>query len=368
MTARNLCYEELEGEDQRDSESDNLPDRNMSEVQENLLPRSITFATVALVVFLLVFMVIGIHTYGEDPGETDGGEDGERRRRRCKTFRGCFAYFKKTSATLPLWKSVLLKFGVVLVTTMGSTCVSLVINNATANREETIKQTIAEILNFNDDFSRRRRETCTETNDSACWENRVQNMIDQPKNLCDQVNEWGETVDPVFCTLFVSMIIFVLVFMAGLLVPVVAFLIMGPVVKAVKTEEISNAVLEAIRRKIHKLTSPEAPNLATDPEDNDQMDQMPTTMTGHWMSPNPSLGAIPKRGTSVPKCSVPPTGPKPSVSPTGSKAIFSPPVHQEEFPLMQITDVYEEIDLPRAETGAVTDKPATPAEPDLGDV
>ena len=336
-------------------------------MQEDLLPRSITFATVALIVFLLVFMVIGIHTYGEDPVETEGGEDGERRQRRCKTIRGCFTYFRKTTASLPLWKNVLLKMGVVLVTTLGSTCVSLVINNATANREETIKQTIAEILNFNDDFSRRRRETCTETNDSGCWEERVQNMIDQPKDLCDKVNQWGETVDPVFCTLFVSMIIFVLVFMSGLLVPVVAFLILGPVVKAVKTEEIANAVIESIRKKVHKLTSPGAQNLTAEPEDNGQMNQLPTTLPHHWMSPNPSLGAIPKRGESVPGPSVPPSGPKPGVPSPGQKTILHLPGHQEEIPLMQITEVYEEIGRARAEAGAGAAEPKTPAEPDQGD-
>ena len=100
----------------------------MTETQDDLLPRSLTFATVALVVFLLVFMVIGIHTYGEDPEVTEEVENGETRRRRCRTARGCFTYFRKSSANLPLWKTVLLKFGVVLVTTAGSTCVSLVIN------------------------------------------------------------------------------------------------------------------------------------------------------------------------------------------------------------------------------------------------
>jgi len=48
----------------------------MTETQDDLLPRSLTFATVALVVFLLVFMVIGIHTYGEDPEVTPHSRTG----------------------------------------------------------------------------------------------------------------------------------------------------------------------------------------------------------------------------------------------------------------------------------------------------
>ena len=48
----------------------------MTETQDDLLPRSLTFATVAIVVFLLVFMVIGIHTYGEDPEVTEEVENG----------------------------------------------------------------------------------------------------------------------------------------------------------------------------------------------------------------------------------------------------------------------------------------------------
>ena len=315
------------------------------EIQDDLLPRSITFATVALVIFLLVFMVIGIHTYGEDPEEAEEMENGERRRRRCRTIRGCFTYFRKTSATLPLWKNILLKFGVVLVTTAGSTCVSLVINNATANREETIKQTIAEILDLNDDFSRRKRETCTDSNDSGCWDERIQNMIDRPKDLCDSVNEWGDSIDPLFCTLFVSMVIFVLVFMMGLLVPVVAFFLLGPAMKAVKVEEITSAVTESLRRKIENLRNTTATYLATAEEPIETVPQTPgttTTLPSHWMSPNRDLGAIPRRGDRG--SGGPPTGPKPACVSTSG-----PP---EEIPLTKIQDIYDEICVTVPETDA----------------
>ena len=232
----------------------------MTGVQENLLPRSVTFATCALIVFVLVFVVIGIHTYGDEP-EEDAEEGGERRKRRCRTVRGCFTYFRKTSSNLPLWKSLLLKFGVVLVTTLGSTCVSLVINNASANQEETIKQTIAEILNFDSEEyedQRRKRETCVDTNESSCWQERVDNMIDRPdtrwgENLCDTINGWGDTIDPLFCTLFVAMVIFVLMFICCLMVPVVAFFLLGPAFKALKADEISNAVVKSIRSRIDRI-------------------------------------------------------------------------------------------------------------------
>ena len=232
----------------------------MPEVQEDLLPRSVTFATCALIVFVLVFVVIGIHTYGDEQ-DADVEEGGERRKRRCRTLRGCFMYFRKTSATLPLWKSLLLKFGVVLVTTLGSTCVSLVINNAAASHEETIKQTIAEILNFesvDNEDRRRKRETCVESNESDCWQDKVRNMIDRPEqrlgeDLCDTINGWGDTIDPLFCTLFVSMVIFVLISACCLMVPVVAFLLLGPAFKALKADEISHAVVTSIRGKMDRL-------------------------------------------------------------------------------------------------------------------
>ena len=274
----------------------------MTETQDDLLPRSLTFATVALVVFLLVFMVIGIHTYGEDPEVTEEVENGETRRRRCRTARGCFTYFRKSSANLPLWKTVLLKFGVVLVTTAGSTCVSLVINNATANREETIKETIAHILDLDDDFSRKKRETCVDSNDTDCWGDKMQNMIDRPKDLCDTVNEWGDSVDPVFCTLFVSMIIFVLIFLVGLLVPVVAFFLLGPAVRAIKVEEITTAVTESLRRKIENLRNTTASYLTTEERTSDTTAPMTETTTSapeQLKTQNLSRGAIPKRGETV---------------------------------------------------------------------
>ena len=232
----------------------------MPGAQEDLLPRSVTFATCALVVFVLVFVVIGIHTYGDEP-EGDAEDGGERRKRRCRTARGCFTYFRKTSSNLPLWKSLLLKFGVVLVTTLGSTAISLVVNNASANQEETIKQTIAEILNFDseeDDDQRRKRETCVDTNESSCWQERVDNMIDRTdthlgENMCETINGWGDTIDPLFCTLFVAMVIFVLMFICCLMVPVVAFFLLGPAFKALKADEISNAVVKSIRGRIDRL-------------------------------------------------------------------------------------------------------------------
>ena len=227
--------------------------------QEDLLPRALTFAAVALFIFVLVFIVIGISVNGDDTQTEEPGDEEEGRKKRCRTARGCIAYFRRSSTHLPLWKSITIKIGVVVFTTIGSSCVSLVINNATSNQEETIKQTIAEILMFDNDqydpvdTPRKKRELCTEDNDTACWESRVKNMIDRPKDLCDQVNEWGETVDPVFCTLFVSMTIFLLVFMMGLLTPVVAFFLLSPAIKSIKVEEITAAIIETMRNKWNRL-------------------------------------------------------------------------------------------------------------------
>ena len=49
-----------------------------------------------------------------------------------------------------------------------------------------------------------------------------------PENLIIwDMTDIQDSVDPIFCTLFVSMVIFVLVFMTGLLVPVVVFLLLA---------------------------------------------------------------------------------------------------------------------------------------------
>ena len=170
-------------------------------------------------------------------------------------------------------------------------------------------------------------------------------MIDRPKDLCDSVNEWGDSVDPVFCTLFVSMVIFVLVFMMGLLVPVVAFFLLGPAMKAVKVEEITSAVTESLRRKIENLRNTTATYLATAEEPIETVPQTPgttTTLPSHWMSPNRDLGAIPRRGDRG--SGGPPTGPKPaSVSTSGPT---------EEIPLTKIQDIYDEICVTVPETDA----------------
>ena len=259
----------------------------------------------------------------------------------------------------------MLKFGVVLVTTAGSTCVSLVINNATANKEETIKETIAQILDLNDDFSRRKRETCVDSNDTDCWEHRVQNMIDRPKDLCDTVNEWGDSVDPVFCTLFVSMVIFVLIFLVGLLVPVVAFFLLGPAVRAIKVEEITAAVTESLRRRIENLRNTTASYLTTEERTSDTVSPMPETTTSspeHLKTRNQSLGAIPKCGESVWGLTTPglvwgkpsalSSEVEPSATTTGhaTNAIAraqrpdgATPRTLEDIPLRTMADTYEEI-------------------------
>ena len=65
-------------------------------------------------------------------------------------------WLTKTSSQLPLWKSLLLKFMVTILSTLGAGMFSLLITNLLADNEESIEATVRDILGIEDDMEHTR--------------------------------------------------------------------------------------------------------------------------------------------------------------------------------------------------------------------
>ena len=130
----------------------------MAEQQESIAHRGVTFGVVTFLVAATILTVVGTVATSVEPTTPED----DTTPRRWRKVRGCFAYLTKRSANIPLWKSLLIKSAVTFVTTLGGGLVSLVISNVMATNKETIRETVAAILDIELGGERRRRSAGTE--------------------------------------------------------------------------------------------------------------------------------------------------------------------------------------------------------------
>lgn len=108
---------------------------------------------------LVLIAAVGLNSRGTNTTNTEQ-EEAQNNKNCCCRMLG---WMTRTSSQLPLWKSLLLKSAVTILSTIGAAVFSLVITNLLAEREESVEDTVRDILGLpeqGDDLSqgRRRRE------------------------------------------------------------------------------------------------------------------------------------------------------------------------------------------------------------------
>ena len=106
-----------------------------------------TFLTLATI--LVVIASVALTSRGS---QTVDQEQEHRRGCCCRMI----LWLTKTSSQLPLWKSLLLKFMVTILSTLGAGMFSLLITNLLADNEESIEATVRDILGIDDDMEHTR--------------------------------------------------------------------------------------------------------------------------------------------------------------------------------------------------------------------
>ena len=165
------------------------------EQQEGIAHRGVTFGVLTFLVAASILTMVGTVATAVQP-TTPEDEVNPRSWRRT---RACFAYLTKRSAAIPLWKSLLIKAMVTFFTTLGAGVISIVISNLLSSNKETIRETVAAILDIElgEGASRRRRSAEDSEN------------LTMGTAICTAL---GQETDQVHCmTIIMAMIIFVMV-------------------------------------------------------------------------------------------------------------------------------------------------------------
>ena len=163
------------------------------EQQEGIAHRGVTFGVLTFLVAASILTMVGTVATAVQP-TTPEDEINPRSWRRT---RACFAYLTKRSAAIPLWKSLLIKAMVTFFTTLGAGVISIVISNLLSSNKETIRETVAAILDIELGNARRRRSAEDSEN------------LTMGTAICTAL---GQETDQVHCmTIIMAMIIFVMV-------------------------------------------------------------------------------------------------------------------------------------------------------------
>ena len=163
------------------------------EQQEGIAHRGVTFGVLTFLVAASILTMVGTVATAVQP-TTPEDEVNPRSWRRT---RACFAYLTKRSAAIPLWKSLLIKSMVTFFTTLGAGVISIVISNLLSSNKETIRETVAAILDIELGNARRRR-SAEDSED-----------LTMGTAICTAL---GQETDQVHCmTIIMAMIIFVMV-------------------------------------------------------------------------------------------------------------------------------------------------------------
>ena len=135
---------------------DTLPNmaKRQSAAPKKKIHRALGWAIGTMLTFVTIVLLIGALSLTSRGTQTT--ED-EQTRGRCCTLLG---WLTRTSSQLPLWKSLTLKLVITVISTLGAGAFSLLLTNLLAEREESVEQTVRDILGLTEDDSsdRRRRD------------------------------------------------------------------------------------------------------------------------------------------------------------------------------------------------------------------
>lgn len=194
-----------------------------AEAETSIFPRSLNFgiATFLIAATLLGLMGAVVTVESATPAADDQGQ----RRRKCSFVRGCLAFLTRRSATLPLWKSLLIKAGVFMLTTLGSAGLSLLLSNVTAPKQESIRDTVAAILEIDLEENRQKRSTCFDCSQDTSG---YTSMSD---NICTLILGGAQVIDQMECATAVTMVLTGLAFAAALTMPIIIVFMLLPAIQ-----------------------------------------------------------------------------------------------------------------------------------------
>ena len=132
-------------------------DKRQSPAPKKKVHRAFGWTIGTLLTLASIILLIGTVSLTSRGTQTTG--DQEENRGKCCTLA---SWLTKTSSQLPMWKSLALKLFITVISTLGAGAFSLLLTNLLADREESVEQTVREILGLNEDDNTDRRKRSTE--------------------------------------------------------------------------------------------------------------------------------------------------------------------------------------------------------------
>ena len=149
----------LTSEDLDNPEDYKLPemDKRQSPAPKKKVHRAFGWTIGTMLTLASIILLIGTLSLTSRGTQTTGEQ--EENRGKCCTL---VSWLTKTSSQLPMWKSLALKLFITVISTLGAGAFSLLLTNLLADREESVEQTVREILGLNEDNNTDRRKRSTE--------------------------------------------------------------------------------------------------------------------------------------------------------------------------------------------------------------
>ena len=132
-------------------------DKRQSPAPKQKVLRAFQWTIGTLLTLASIILLIGTVSLTSRGTQTTGEQ--EENRGKCCTL---VSWLTKTSSQLPMWKSLALKLFITVISTLGAGAFSLLLTNLLADREESVEQTVREILGLNEDNNTDRRRRSTE--------------------------------------------------------------------------------------------------------------------------------------------------------------------------------------------------------------
>ena len=128
-------------------------DKRQSPAPKKKVHRAFGWTIGTLLTLASIILLIGTVSLTSRGTQTTGEQ--EENRGKCCTL---VSWLTKTSSQLPMWKSLALKLFITVISTLGAGAFSLLLTNLLADREESVEQTVREILGLNEDDNTDRRK------------------------------------------------------------------------------------------------------------------------------------------------------------------------------------------------------------------
>ena len=132
-------------------------DKRKSPAPKQKVLRAFQWTIGTLLTLASIILLIGTVSLTSRGTQTTGEQ--EENRGKCCTL---VSWLTKTSSQLPMWKSLALKLFITVISTLGAGAFSLLLTNLLADREESVEQTVREILGLTEDNNTDRRRRSTE--------------------------------------------------------------------------------------------------------------------------------------------------------------------------------------------------------------